>query len=346
MILLSAETILASSTSKFGIEIPRIDDEDLNSSTESTIFDPLHRFNRELWTSTYLGLESYLPASKRSLCREFVKVKIRNLQSLLVCSIILWRVSSTEDDWIFGWRSRLASQILIFLAFHFSPLWTNGAALRLMNSIDAILGDKVLIKTHLDLQKRQGESNCLITFWSKQENPPFNGVRIRGVNPWSESMAVTAWLRSMNRRCYGCWNFEYAECTWNPERLEHIVDIPVPQIEKEVAEVDRFLHCAKQHLEPQLWGNRGVSGMSLYETGHSIQTCVVWVMCLSEHSSLRMHACFQLFSVWHPWAQTFHIDSIVPSQVSNHLYKCPHHEVVLLNSVGRSCHRPSKTCAR
>ena len=27
---------LASSTSKFGIEIPRVDDEDLNSSTEST----------------------------------------------------------------------------------------------------------------------------------------------------------------------------------------------------------------------------------------------------------------------------------------------------------------------
>ena len=37
MILFSAEAILASSTSKFGIEIPRIDDEDLNSSTESTI---------------------------------------------------------------------------------------------------------------------------------------------------------------------------------------------------------------------------------------------------------------------------------------------------------------------
>ena len=36
MILFSAEAIFASSTSKFGIEIPRVDDEDLNSSTEST----------------------------------------------------------------------------------------------------------------------------------------------------------------------------------------------------------------------------------------------------------------------------------------------------------------------
>ena len=40
------------------------------------------------------------------------------------------------------------------LAFHFSPLWTNGAALRSMNSIDEILEDKVLMMTHLDLQKR------------------------------------------------------------------------------------------------------------------------------------------------------------------------------------------------
>ena len=47
-------------------------------------------------------------------------MKIRNLQSLFVCPIILWRVSSTEDDWIFGLRSRLASQILIlFLPFTF-----------------------------------------------------------------------------------------------------------------------------------------------------------------------------------------------------------------------------------
>ena len=36
MILFNAEAILASSTSKFVIEIPRVDDEDHNSSTEST----------------------------------------------------------------------------------------------------------------------------------------------------------------------------------------------------------------------------------------------------------------------------------------------------------------------
>ena len=37
MILLSAEAILASSTSKFGIGIPLVDDEDSKSSTDSTI---------------------------------------------------------------------------------------------------------------------------------------------------------------------------------------------------------------------------------------------------------------------------------------------------------------------
>ena len=42
-------------------------------------------------------------------------MKIRNLQSLLVCPIILWRVSSTEEDWILGWRSGLASQIWVSL---------------------------------------------------------------------------------------------------------------------------------------------------------------------------------------------------------------------------------------
>ena len=76
--------------------------------------DPQHSIRKKLSASTYLNLESYLPASKRSWCREFVKMKIGNLHSLLVCTIILWRVSSplkmTES---FGWRSRLASLTLI-----------------------------------------------------------------------------------------------------------------------------------------------------------------------------------------------------------------------------------------
>ena len=71
----------------------------------------------KLWTSTYLSLESHLPASKCCCGREFVKMKIRNLKSLLVCSIILWKSSLTKDDWISGWRSWLASRIQFVSGF-------------------------------------------------------------------------------------------------------------------------------------------------------------------------------------------------------------------------------------
>ena len=87
-------------------------------------FDPMQSFRRKLRTSTYLSLGSYLPTSERCWRGEFVKMKIRNLQSLLVCPIIIKRVSSTEADWIFGWRSRLASQILSWcLAFTHHTWW-------------------------------------------------------------------------------------------------------------------------------------------------------------------------------------------------------------------------------
>ena len=46
------------------------------------------------------------------------------------------------------------SDLDFVLAFHFSPLWSNGAALPLSNFIDSILEDKVLRKTHVDEQKR------------------------------------------------------------------------------------------------------------------------------------------------------------------------------------------------
>ena len=46
------------------------------------------------------------------------------------------------------------SDLDLVLAFHFSPLWMNEAAPRSMNSTDAILEDKELMMTHLDLQKR------------------------------------------------------------------------------------------------------------------------------------------------------------------------------------------------
>ena len=74
MILFSAEAILASSTSKFGIEIPLVDDEDFKSSTESTIYTSLiHstasvRNCEQVHTSV---LNFYLPTSERCWVREF-----------------------------------------------------------------------------------------------------------------------------------------------------------------------------------------------------------------------------------------------------------------------------------
>ena len=127
MTLFSAEAIFASSTSKSGPWIPLTEHEDLNSSTESTIstsFDPQHSFQRKLWTNTYLSLESYLPTSKRGWCREVVKMRIWNLQSLLVCLKIVLKSSLTGEDWISGWRSGLASLILNWcLAFTHQMWW-------------------------------------------------------------------------------------------------------------------------------------------------------------------------------------------------------------------------------
>ena len=65
-------------------------------------------------------------------------------------------------------------------------------------------------------------------------------------------MAVTAWLRSMHRRCFGCWIWFSQYAFGNLSDWSRSFDIPVPQIEEEIAEVDRFLHCVKQYLEPLL----------------------------------------------------------------------------------------------
>ena len=74
-------------------------------------FDPQHSFRRKLWTSTYLSHESYVPTRERCWRGEFVKMRIWNLQSLLVCSTILGKSSPTWDECISGWRSSLASRI-------------------------------------------------------------------------------------------------------------------------------------------------------------------------------------------------------------------------------------------
>ena len=92
MILFSAGAILASSTSKVGIEIPRVEDEDLNSSTESTNSTSLIHCTASVGNCEQVHtpvLNLIFQQAKGCWCRELVKVEIRNLQSLLVCSLIL-----------------------------------------------------------------------------------------------------------------------------------------------------------------------------------------------------------------------------------------------------------------
>ena len=100
MILFSAEAILASSTSKFGIGMHRKDDEDIKSSTESTISTSFIQCIVSVGNCEQVQNSVFNLVFQQTRCwrGEFFKMKIRNLQSLLVCTIIFERVSSTEDD--------------------------------------------------------------------------------------------------------------------------------------------------------------------------------------------------------------------------------------------------------
>ena len=89
MILFSAEAILASSTSKFGSEIPLVDDEDIKSSTESTIS-----------TSLIQCIPSIFSSSKQTWLVQGI-CQSEDPKSAVVVGLphsALKRVSSTEDD--------------------------------------------------------------------------------------------------------------------------------------------------------------------------------------------------------------------------------------------------------
>ena len=134
MILFSAEAILALSTSKFGIDIPRIDDEDLNSSTESTI-------------STSL---IHCIASVGNCEQVYTSVLNLVFQQANVAGV----GNFSDLDFV--------------LVFHFPPLWSNGTVLQLTNFIDSILEDKLLRKMHVGVQKRFPKKHvypkCLAAF--------------------------------------------------------------------------------------------------------------------------------------------------------------------------------------
>ena len=103
-----------------------------------------------------------------------------------------------------------------------------------------------------------GESDCLITLWSKQEILPFNAVRFCA-NPWSDFME---WIHDeysvVEKRAQTMLQLLDLVCVvyfGKPGELEQIVNIsvsqivegiaevniPVPQVVEEIAEVSKSL---------------------------------------------------------------------------------------------------------
>ena len=66
--------------------------------------------------------------------------------------------------------------------------------------------------------------------------------RVHGVNPWL--------MRSISRLCYDCCYLRYMQ--YAPGNLKQIDDILVPQIEEEIAEVNKSFDRVRQCREPLL----------------------------------------------------------------------------------------------
>ena len=109
----------------FGPWVPLIEREDFRSSADSTISTSLiHSIpsvgNCEQVHTSVLNL--FFQQAKVAGVGNLWKWRSEFCSRCWSASKIIWRISSTEDDWIFGWRSRLASLNLIlcspFTLFH------------------------------------------------------------------------------------------------------------------------------------------------------------------------------------------------------------------------------------
>ena len=94
MIVFNAEAILESSSSKFGKFLPAVDREDFNSSIESTICTSLtHNIASEGKSEQELTSVLKLNFQKiNDMSGEFLKLKLRYLQSLLPNHRTLWNI--------------------------------------------------------------------------------------------------------------------------------------------------------------------------------------------------------------------------------------------------------------
>ena len=130
-----------------------------NSSNRTRRFDIIHRFNHlHFFDSQHSSRRKHtpvlnlLPTSECCWVKKFVKMRIRNLQSLLVCTIILWTSSLTRvDEFWLTVVTGISDHELVF-GFHSSHVVI--CVLTHQRSMDWTVADKVLKKTPMDLQKR------------------------------------------------------------------------------------------------------------------------------------------------------------------------------------------------
>ena len=157
MNLFSAEATFASSTSKSGIRIPLTDNEDLKSSTESTISTFL------IHSIASVGNCEQAHTSVLNLIFQQANVGgVGNLSKSRTKDAIVLGLphdslnSLPHVGWLNFWltvRTGIADLELVF-GFHSSPSVRSELVLFSENPMISILADKVLKKTKLDLQKR------------------------------------------------------------------------------------------------------------------------------------------------------------------------------------------------
>ena len=77
-------------------------------------------------------------------------------------------------------------------------------------------------------------------------------ARIRGVTSWNEIHGWYSVVEKHAQTMLQLLDLVCVVCVGKPGQPEKIVDIPVPQIVEEVAEVSKILDCVQQYPEPLL----------------------------------------------------------------------------------------------
>ena len=229
MILFSAEAILASNTSNFGIWIPLVDDEDIKSSTESTISTSL------IQCMASVGNCQQVHTSILNLIFQQVSVAgVGNFSKWRteICSRC-WSAPYFFEEfphwrWLNFWptvQTGISDLELVFVSLS-SPLSMSESAVRYGNSMDSIPADEVLKVTHLDLQKNVSRyTMCVpIAWW------PFSAARHSYRKAWH---SFKNWMRrewhwsTGNVRISTANWFTFLKIFWIIDTINFILHNPV-----------------------------------------------------------------------------------------------------------------------